>query len=111
MTRASSVREPMMICGSASLQSSSAEGTMFGSASAFTIRARNRPPTTAPTNEPRPPPRLAPPRTAAAMLFRAKSEAGPGWAVPIPSDAARNSSASVAIVDERTNALQLTRSA
>src|SRR5690242_17352673 len=106
-TRASRVSEPMMISGNASLHSRRNPGTMFSSASTLMINERKSAPNTAPTNEPLPPDSAAPPSTAAAMLFSANSDDGPGFASPIPTDAARNSPASDASTEESTNARQL----
>ena len=47
------------------------------------ITLRNSAPTTAPTNDPRPPSRLAPPSTAAAMLVSVKLSPEVGSPTPI----------------------------
>ena len=78
---------------------------MFGSGRMLMISERKSAPITAPTYEPFPPRRLAPPSTAAAMLVSAKPE--PTRASPIPTWAMRKNPASVAIKEQAMKARQL----
>src|SRR5581483_3630877 len=76
----------------------------------LTTRERKTAPRTAPTNEPRPPARLAPPSTAAAMLCSVKLVPVLGFPSPTPCWTAQKKAPTAAISDVVTSAAHKTSS-